>query len=63
MPRPEQLSLLRRSELPVQFHLDQRTRERGLAHVAEIRRQLVAMRTAPARRNAHDRDTRHAQAA
>ncbi|MFT3855829.1 MAG: hypothetical protein QM733_24350 [Ilumatobacteraceae bacterium] len=42
--RPEQLSLLRPSELPIQFRIDQRTRERGLAHVAEIRRQLAAMR-------------------
>ena len=42
--RPEQLSLLRPSDLPMQFRLDQRTRERGLAHVAEIREQLDAMR-------------------
>jgi hypothetical protein len=38
----EQLSLLAVSELPVQFRLDQRTRERGLAHIAAIRRQLAA---------------------
>jgi hypothetical protein len=40
--RPEQLSLLRSSELPVQFRLDRRTRERGLEHVAAIRRMLQA---------------------
>jgi hypothetical protein len=38
---PEQLTLLAVSELPVQFRLDQRTRERGLAHIAAIRRQLA----------------------
>jgi len=40
--QPEQLSLLRTSDLPVQFRLDRRTRERGLEHVAEIRRLLAA---------------------
>mgnify|MGYP000741703999 CR=1 FL=1 len=40
--QPEQLSLLAPSELPLQFRLDRRTRERGLAHIAEIRRQLAA---------------------
>ncbi|MCU1503065.1 MAG: hypothetical protein JWM12_2419 [Ilumatobacteraceae bacterium] len=40
--QPEQLSLLRTSDLPVQFRLDRRTRERGLEHVAEIRRLLEA---------------------
>jgi hypothetical protein len=38
----EQLTLLPVSELPLQFRLDQRTRERGLAHIAAIRRQLAA---------------------
>jgi hypothetical protein len=38
---PEQLSLLSDSPLPLQFRLDRRTRERGLAHIAEIRRQLA----------------------
>ena len=33
------------SELPLQFRLDQRTRERGLAHIAAIRRQLAAKAT------------------
>jgi hypothetical protein len=39
---PEQLTLLAVSELPIQFRLDQRTRERGLAHIAAIRHQLAA---------------------
>jgi hypothetical protein len=38
----EQLTLLAVSELPLQFRLDQRTRERGLAHIAAFRRQLAA---------------------
>jgi hypothetical protein len=38
----EQLTLLAVSELPLQFRLDQRTRQRGLAHIAAIRRQLAA---------------------
>jgi hypothetical protein len=41
----EQLTLLHVSELPLQFRLDQRTRERGLAHIAAIRRQLAAKTT------------------
>ena len=41
----EQLTLLAVSELPLQFRLDQRTRERGLAHIAAIRRQLAAKAT------------------
>jgi hypothetical protein len=41
----EQLALLAVSELPLQFRLDQRTRERGLAHIAAIRRQLAAKAT------------------
>jgi hypothetical protein len=41
-PSHQQLSLLPVSELPVQFRLDQRTRQRGLAHIAAIRRQLAA---------------------
>jgi hypothetical protein len=69
MPRPEQLSLLRPSELPVQFRLDQRTRERGLAHIAELRQQISAMHTAaaapsrPTRFVRRVRDEQHAEAA
>jgi hypothetical protein len=40
---PEQLALLTVSDPPLQFRLDQRTRERGLAHVAAIRAQLAAL--------------------
>ena len=40
--RPEQLSLLPPSAAPLRFRLDQQTRA-GLAHVAEIRRQLATM--------------------
>jgi hypothetical protein len=43
----EQLTLLPVSELPLQFRLDQRTRERGLAHIAAIRRQLAAKASTP----------------
>lgn len=40
--RPEQLVLVGEINTPVQFRLDQRTRERGLAHVAAIKAQLAA---------------------
>ena len=40
---PEQLALLTISDPPLQFRLDQRTRERGLAHIAAIRAQLSAL--------------------
>ena len=43
MGTPEQLALLTVSDPPLQFRLDQRTRERGLAHVAAIRAQLAAL--------------------
>ena len=45
--RPEQLTLLRTSDLPMQLRLDHQTRARGLAHIAEIRRQLAAMHATP----------------
>jgi len=38
---PEQLALLAPPPLPVQFLLDQRTRQRGMAHVAAIKAQLA----------------------
>lgn len=57
-PPTEQLSLLPVSEQPVQFRLDQRTRARGLAHIAAIRRQLAAKTvgatTAPEQADRHD---------
>ena len=40
---PEQLALLTVNDPPLQFRLDQRTRERGLAHIAAIRAQLSAL--------------------
>jgi hypothetical protein len=40
--QPEQLTLLAPADVPLQFRLDRRTRERGLAHIAEIRRQMAA---------------------
>ena len=41
-PVAEQLSLLTPAGLPIQFLLDQRTRQRGLAHIAAIKAQLAA---------------------
>ncbi|MBI4884692.1 MAG: hypothetical protein HY826_11645 [Actinobacteria bacterium] len=40
---PEQLELLAIGEPPLQFRLDKRTRERGLAHIAAIKAQLSAL--------------------
>jgi hypothetical protein len=37
----EQLTLLAPTNAPLQFRLDERTRRRGLARIAEIRRQLA----------------------
>ena len=37
---PEQLRLLDASDIPLRFRLDITTRQRGLAHVAELRRIL-----------------------
>lgn len=37
---PEQLTLLPEAAVPVQFRLDEATRRRGLAHIAEIRAHL-----------------------
>jgi hypothetical protein len=48
---PEQLALLSVDATPVQFRLDQRTRERGLAHVAAIKALLAAR--AAARQETH----------
>jgi hypothetical protein len=45
-PAPQQLALLDASDLPLQFRLDQRTRQRGLAHIAAIRAQLAQRATA-----------------
>jgi len=45
---PEQLALLSPTASPLQFRLDQRTRQRGLAHVAAIKAQLAARAAARA---------------
>jgi hypothetical protein len=41
-PAAEQLALLSPGDVSLQFRLDQRTRERGLAHIAAIKAQLAA---------------------
>ncbi|MEO5724482.1 MAG: hypothetical protein ABIQ39_00325 [Ilumatobacteraceae bacterium] len=51
----EQLCLLESSDLPVQFRLDERTRLRGLAHIAEIRRILAAKQPGGVTPNRHKR--------
>ena len=57
----EQLTLLAVSELPIQFRLDQRTRQRGLAHIAAIRQQLAAKTSGvPAVTDSFDRDQHQA---
>lgn len=43
---PQQLSLLPSSSAPVRFRLDAATRQRGLQHVAEIRRMLAERQAA-----------------
>ncbi len=43
---PETTSELKPSSAHARFQLSKRTRERGLAHVAEIRRQLAAAEAA-----------------
>jgi hypothetical protein len=63
LAQPEQLSLLRTSDLPVQFRLDRRTRERGLEHVAEIRRLLAAKHASGADEVAAAAPARHDRAA
>jgi hypothetical protein len=40
-PNPEQLTLLPNDSVTARFRLSRETRERGLRHVAEIRRMLA----------------------
>ncbi len=47
---PEQLALLPADAVPVRFRLDEATRRRGLAHIAEIRAQLDRSRAERAAR-------------
>ena len=63
---PQQLSLLpARDELPLRFRLDERTRRRGLAHIAEIKAQLAARsaRSTPTAITTAHPATRHRPAA
>jgi hypothetical protein len=41
-PQMQQPRLLDTSSVPVRLRLDERTRRRGLAHIAELRAQLLA---------------------
>ncbi len=45
---PEQLTLLPDTTVPVRFRLDEATRRRGLAHVAEIKARLQQVSEAKA---------------
>ncbi len=69
---PQQLTLLTESmtskeltvsNAPVQFRLSKTTRERGLSHVAEIRRQLAEAQARQAESQAPTLPPRHSQAA
>jgi hypothetical protein len=42
----QQLTLLPAPDVPLQFRLDEATRQRGLRHIAEIRSQLAARQAA-----------------
>ena len=57
---PQQLTLLPAPDVPIQFRLDEATRRRGLAHVAEIRLQLAARQAA---RSENSADIRRSTAA
>ena len=46
MSNPEQLTLLPNDSVTARFRLSRETRERGLRHVAEIRRMLAERSTA-----------------
>jgi hypothetical protein len=43
---PQQLSLLPPADVPVQFRIDEATRQRGMRHIAEIRALLAARQAA-----------------
>lgn len=49
----EQLTLLPTSPVHARFRLSRATRERGLRHVAEIRRQLAERQAVHAQENVH----------
>lgn len=56
---PQQLSLLPPADVPVQFRIDEATRQRGMRHIAEIRA-LLAARQAARAGAAHAAPTRRA---
>jgi len=60
---PEQLTLLPPSNVHARFRLSRETRERGLRHVAEIRRQLAERQAAHQDENVHRLPPRHNEAA
>ena len=71
-PAPQQLTLLTDSaagkeltvsNAPVQFRLSKTTRQRGLAHVAEIRRQLAEAQARRAAEHNQPLPQRHSHAA
>ena len=59
----EQLTLLPASNVPTRFRLSRATRERGLRHVAEIRRRLAEQQAAVADDNVHTLPPRRPEAA
>lgn len=59
----EQPTLLPVSDAHVRFLLSRETRERGLRHIAEIRKQLAEQRAAHADDNVHKLPPRHHDAA
>lgn len=59
----EQLTLLPASNVHSRFLLSRATRERGLRHVAEIRRQLAERQAAHTDENVHTLPSRRSEAA
>lgn len=59
----EQLTLLPTSNVHARFRLSRATRERGLRHVAEIRRQLAERQAAHEHDNVHRLPPRRPEAA
>jgi hypothetical protein len=59
----EQLTLLPTSNVHARFRLSRATRERGLRHVAEIRRQLAERQAAHENETVHRLPPRHNEAA
>ena len=49
---PQQLTLLTKHQVPLQFRIDDATRRRGMQHIAEIRQILAERRAAKAQATA-----------